>query len=142
MKAKNCQADNYIALSITTGGSWGESEARAFGFREPFPEKVGMGSCRFIFHQFRGGFLKRSLIAGAGLALSPACSPPRAAWMQIPERCSQTISPPMRLRRARHHHEPAFANRVRIARAANRPAGVFVVGDCAFNSGEKATTQH
>lgn len=88
----------------------------------------------------RREFLKRSLIAGAGLALSPSLL---AATRQV-DANSWALLADLHI----------AADATQIARGINmtghlqivsdellalpeRPAGVFVVGDCAFNSGEK-----
>jgi 3',5'-cyclic AMP phosphodiesterase CpdA len=88
----------------------------------------------------RREFLKRSLIAGAGLALGPSL---RAAARRV-DANSWALLADIHI----------AADRTKIARGINmtrhlqivsdellalpeRPAGVFVVGDCAFNSGEK-----
>jgi 3',5'-cyclic AMP phosphodiesterase CpdA len=89
----------------------------------------------------RREFLKRSLIAGAGLALSPSLL---AATRQVDANSWALLA---------DLHIAADATKItrgitmsrhlqivsdELLALPKRPAGVFVVGDCAFNSGEKA----
>jgi Icc protein len=88
----------------------------------------------------RRGFLKRSLIAGAGLALSPSLLAAMRRW----DANSWALLADIHI----------AADRARVARDINmtghlqsvsdellalpkRPAAAFILGDCAFNSGEK-----
>ena len=88
----------------------------------------------------RREFLKRSLIAGAGLALSPSLL---AASRRVDANSWALLADiHIAADRAQVARGIAMARHLQMVSdemlaLPRRPAGVFVVGDCAFNSGEK-----
>src|SRR6266545_4840769 len=88
----------------------------------------------------RREFLKRSLLAGAGLALSPSllAAPRRVdanSWALLADIhiAADATKTARGIGMARHLQIVSDE----LLALPKRPAGVFVVGDCAFNSGEK-----
>lgn len=90
----------------------------------------------------RRDFLRRSLIAGAGLALAPNLY---AAPMRRTDKHSWALLADTHIAAdaTKINRDVNMAGHLKTVTAdilslAERPAGAFVVGDCAFNSGEKA----
>lgn len=88
----------------------------------------------------RREFLKRSLLAGAGFALSPSLLAAARrvdanSWALLADIhiAADTTKTARGITMARHFQ--IVSNE--LLALPKRPAGVFVVGDCAFNSGEK-----
>src|SRR3954471_203925 len=89
----------------------------------------------------RRDFLKRTLAAGAGLALIPEL--PAAEWRTDPDSWVLFSDIHISGNRAKEARGINMADHLTVASREvlalpKRPAGVFVLGDCAFNSGEKA----
>jgi 3',5'-cyclic-AMP phosphodiesterase len=88
----------------------------------------------------RREFLKRSLLAGAGLAFSPALQaagrrPDANSWALLAD--THIAADPQRgLRGVNMADHLAVVSKELLA-LPEAPAGVFVVGDCSLNSGEK-----
>jgi hypothetical protein len=89
----------------------------------------------------RRGFFRRTLLAAAGLALGPnlfAAEKPRDDYFW-----ALFSDPHIAADRALLHNNVNMADHLErvvreVADLPARPAGIFVNGDCAFNSGEKA----
>src|SRR5262252_3196926 len=87
----------------------------------------------------RRGFLRRSLAAGAGLVFAPelfAASRKTDAdsWALLAD--THLAADRAALGRGINMAEHFTTVSRELCSLSNRPAGVFVVGDCAFNSGE------
>lgn len=88
----------------------------------------------------RRGFLRRSILTAAGLAVSPRLL---AADKQIDENFWALFSDPhIAADRTLVHSDVNMADHLdavvkEVAALPTRPADIFVNGDCAFNSGEK-----
>lgn len=89
----------------------------------------------------RRDFLKRSLIAGTGLTLSPSllAAPRRTdanSWALLAD--LHVAGDATKIARGINMSEHFKTVSTELLALPRRPAGVLVVGDCAFNSGEKA----
>lgn len=87
----------------------------------------------------RRSFLKRSLLGGAGLALAPGAFAAASrvddnAWALLAD--THIAADPAKIAREVNMTEHFTAAAKELLALPRRPAGVFVVGDCAFNSGE------
>jgi Icc protein len=87
----------------------------------------------------RRNFLERSLLAGAGLALAPELfaaprRPDANAWAFFAD--THIAAEAAKIERGTNMTEHLTAVSREVLGLARRPAGVFVVGDCAFNQGE------
>ena len=87
----------------------------------------------------RRNFLKQSLLTGAGLAFAPAVfaasrrTDPNS-WVLMAD--THIAADPSKIAREVNMTEHFAAATKELLALPRRPAGVFVVGDCAFNSGE------
>ena len=87
----------------------------------------------------RRGFLQRALLAGTGLAAAPelfAASRPADAnaWALLAD--THIAADPMQIERKTNMTDHFKTVAQELLALPHRPAGVFVVGDCAFNQGE------
>ena len=87
----------------------------------------------------RRSFLKRSLLTGAGLMLAPAAFAAlrrvdRNSWALLAD--AHIAADPAKVARDINMTEHFTTVAKELLALPHRPAGVFVVGDCAFNSGE------
>ncbi|MBP9901688.1 MAG: metallophosphoesterase [Verrucomicrobiota bacterium] len=87
----------------------------------------------------RRGFLRRSLLAGAGLAVGPELfaaghDSDANAWALLAD--THIAADPKRIERAINMTDHLKAVSQEVLARPERPAGVFIVGDCAFSKGE------
>src|ERR1041385_1802430 len=87
----------------------------------------------------RREFLKRALLTGAGLALAPelpaaARRTDANAWALLAD--THINADPAKIAREINMTEHFKSVSTEVLALPQRPAGLFVVGDCAFNSGD------